>query len=220
MSPQCRWTLRPLLAAGAAALSLASACYAEPQEIPKPPIEAGEHWTYQRMDYETGKVIGNYTLEVTFVGKSAIQGVNISRSERENDVTYTAEWNSVSTPTRVFLPERHWLDFPLRVGKKWNGDFEMLRPRDGSFHVKFEREVTVVGWEDVTVPAGTFHALKIVSEGPAQRVDRSLSFRSRNTLWYAPEVKRWVKQISENSRDDFRTHNLWEGEELVGYKLR
>ncbi len=74
----------------------------------------------------------------------------------------------------------------------------------------------VVGWEDVTVPAGTFRAVRI--EGTTLLPHVSASGRllqprqSQLTIWYVPEVNREVKRIYDNGRDtDVR--------ELTQYRL-
>jgi len=91
---------------------------------------------------------------------------------------------------------------------------------------KFDSKYTVVGWEQIEVPAGKFRALKIEAEGhwqaeiaPGQTVTQSgqsgdnattlvtqvqkstekvTSGRTYRAFWYVPEVKRWVKSVEEN----------------------
>jgi len=186
--------------------------------VVRPEIKAGDRWTYRRMDYDSNTPSFTYEMRVTFVGNGVIHVVNAEPGKEEYDSTYTADWNSVSTKERVFYPHIGWLSFPLQVGKKYKGDFELVRPGMGAFRSKFERNVTVVGWEDIVVPAGKFRALKVVSQGPAQRLDTSFSFTSRNVIWYVPDVKRWVKFTLENT--NYRGRVEYWGEELLEYKLQ
>jgi hypothetical protein len=61
----------------------------------------------------------------------------------------------------------------------------------------------VIGWEQVTVPAGTFWALKIEQTGWSNDLSPSAivatyqraGVRVDLTLWYSPEVKYIVKSI-------------------------
>jgi hypothetical protein len=55
--------------------------------------------------------------------------------------------------------------------------------------------VTVIGWENVTVPAGTFKALNIavISYNSSARDPRGSRGQTATSVWYAPEVKRFVK---------------------------
>jgi hypothetical protein len=117
------------------------------------------------------------------------------------------------------------LSFPLSVGKAWDVEYTEDHPNRLHNSEHFKTAFKVAAWEDVTVPAGTFHALKIEGDGewmavmaPAvsavagARVDafgstavtqtgRTLattaSGRIYRAFWYAPEVKRWVKSVEE-----------------------
>ena len=51
----------------------------------------------------------------------------------------------------------------------------------------------MVGWEDIEVPAGKFRALKVQAEGTFRRSIGPSPDEARNTYWYVPQVKRWVK---------------------------
>jgi hypothetical protein len=89
-----------------------------------------------------------------------------------------------------------------------------------------ERQVDVIGWEDVTVPAGKFRALKIVSDGRFERTSDAMRGTSRNVIWYVPEVRRWVKLTLENRSDSAKGkvkgkgRGEHTGEELVAYELK
>jgi hypothetical protein len=56
------------------------------------------------------------------------------------------------------------------------------------------------GWESVTVPAGTFRALKYTNLINFTSTDatRTSSVR-QETLWLAPEVGRWIARESTGS---------------------
>jgi hypothetical protein len=88
----------------------------------------------------------------------------------------------------------------------------MRRPHAKGFGMRFDRTATVRGWETVEVPAGSFRALRLDIEGAWERVDVKASGRSRTTMWYVPEVKRWVKY----EYHDERTGSHF-GEELVRF---
>ncbi len=95
--------------------------------------------------------------------------------------------------------------WPLTVGKAWDQDFqyELLVDRQT---IARNSTWTVAAEETVTVPAGTFRALKI-------------TWRNRNTsaslydMWYAPDVKQWVK-IREVLSNGIRER------EMVSFKLK
>jgi hypothetical protein len=186
-----------------------------------PEIKAGDRWTYRRIDLSENRLAGRYELKVTFVGLNGIQAVGTAHGTGEEiDTTWTPEWNVVNDRrTGSFIPDNGVLRFPLKVGNTYTSQFEVVRPRQGAFRARNTLTVTVVGWEEVTVPAGKFRALKIDAPGTYQRQDVAGAGKVHYTVWYVPEVKRWVKWQFENT--DFRGQPLRrEGEELIEYRLQ
>ncbi|HEX9397720.1 MAG TPA: hypothetical protein VF943_13390 [Burkholderiales bacterium] len=188
--------------------------------VARPTVKPGDLWAYRRIDLESGRSMAAFDVRVNFANESIIQSVVIASSGRvEVDQTHTAEWNSIATwDGGNFVPNSGLLKFPLAVGASYVAMFENTIPRRGAFRVKHERKMRVVGWEDVTVPAGTFRALKIVGEGTYQRLDVSASGTVHNVIWYAPQVKRWVKTTYEDR--NFGGRGNWTSDELVEYKVQ
>jgi hypothetical protein len=206
------------LAALSLILFLPCAAQAE-APVPRPDVKVGDRWTYRRMDYEANRSRGNYEMHVVFAERGVIQVVTDQRSG-ETDTTYTSDWNAVTLPGRVFSPHTGWLIFPLRSGASYRAAFEVVQlKRDHK--VRHEYQVKVMGWEEVTVPAGKFRALKVESEGSFQRADDAfVSGKARSVIWYAPEVRRWVKMTREERPNRRRGGGDHSGEELVEYKLQ
>ena len=191
-------------------------------QVPLPDVKVGDRWAYQRMDYDADRPRGKYEMRVVFAERGVIQVVSTQKGkEGEVDTTYTSEWNAVTVPGRVFNPHTGWLKFPLQVGATYDAAFEVLLLKK-EVSSRNERRVTVVGWEEVTVPAGKFRALKVISEGRFQRIDSFGSGTSRNVIWYVPEVKRWVKITLENRPlgGKGKGKGEYSGEELVDYKVQ
>ena len=138
------------------------------------------------------------------------------------------------------------LSFPLSIGKSWQIEYTEAHPNRVHSSEHFRTPYKVIGWEDVTVPAGTFHALKIEAEGqwsaimaPAvtnvsgARVDAqgattvmqssraggaTFSGRTYKAFWYVPSVKRWVKSVEEYyDTNERRTERYTD--ELESYKV-
>ena len=188
--------------------------------VPRPEVKVGDRWSYQRVDYDSGRVFGRYTMEVVFAERGVIHVVTTrAKKLEEGDNTFTADWNAVSTDGRVFNPHTGLLRFPLRVGDGYRTQFETGILKKGG-RSSNDRQVKVVGWEDVEVPAGKFRALKIVAEGSFQRLDTVSSGTSRNVIWYVPEVRRWVKMTGENRPIGRGGRGEHTGEELLDYKLK
>ena len=92
------------------------------------------------------------------------------------------------------------LKFPLSVGQKWNYEV-MVRPVGARRDQRRSAEVTVVGHEQVTTPAGSFKAYKLVrSESWSAGIGGSVT-NSTSTFFYSPESRSIVKRVTENSNN-------------------
>jgi hypothetical protein len=188
-------------------------------DVSRPDVRPGDRWTYRRVDYDSVRTPRRIEQRVTFANDHVILLVQKNRRGEETDVTMTAEWNLVSSGNGgVYYPHSANLRFPLRPGDSWRASYEVKFPRRGAYDVKHDRAVKVAGWEDVEVPAGRFRALKVMSEGSFERLDRSLAGSVSETVWYVPQVKRYVKWIFESR--GFRGRIEWWGLELADYRLQ
>ena len=212
-----------LLRVSVAAIGLSAAapppCLAQTDApVARPDVKVGDRWAYRRMDYESGQPVGRYEMRVSFAERGVIHVVStLGNTTEEADMTFTDNWNAVSAKEAIFYPHNGWLRFPMRPGDTYQARYEAVRPgRD--IRVQHERAVIVHGWEEITVPAGTFRALKVESQGPFRIVDRPMRGRSRNVLWYVPEVRRWAKMLVETNTPRGRMD--YSGEELLSYELK
>ena len=77
---------------------------------------------------------------------------------------------------------------------------------------------SVQDWEQVTVPAGTFRALRIDIDGTRERpnyTNAPHAGRFRITAWYAPEVKRYVRLEHKNWSGSIAGAGQQSGHEVV-----
>jgi hypothetical protein len=135
------------------------------------------------------------------------------------------DWSRVRAVNGVDTVVNRPLSFPLSIGKTWDLEYTEQQPNKNHRWEKFSNKYVVVGFDSVEVPAGKFKALKIEVKGQwtaelasdKTEVQRSISFRNgsavvtqstqsvprvvsgemRKAIWYAPEVKRWVKTVEE-----------------------
>lgn len=134
--------------------------------------------------------------------------------------------------------------FPLRLNQSWNIDYTDTTRRGNQVSLHVRRSHTVVGWSDVTVPSGTYHALEIKADGvdegiveiPATSLAGSaasseavgsfaqahrggaghVTRRVYEELYYVPATKIYVKTVEEQ----YNTDNVRVGrssEVLVSY---
>lgn len=193
------------LVAGAAlvfassALVFASSPLAQ-QRADAPAIRAGDQWTYQRtgpgptrFPDEIVRIVVTNPSQRTIVesvrtldlrGAGTMEsGTRAGREQRHLETLETL-------PARVISGRMPLVAFPIEVGKTWRytrtyADAQGVEwTEDGS--------AAVETLERIEVPAGSFEAYRIrhryrvlASAAP----DRT----HETTLWYAPEVRRWVR---------------------------
>ena len=202
--------------AALAALFVCASCLAQTDKpVPRPEVKLDDRWVYRNTNLRRKPSVIIYELRVSFVDPRAIHAV-IERQggRRETDATWTRDWNAVNAVDEgVFEVEKGIFQFPLSVGQQYPAMWEVRRPRAGEFHVRHERKVTIMGWEDVEVPAGKFRALKLQADGYYRRIDTLASDEARNTYWYVPQVKRWEKHVYQDVRGEIV-------EELYFYRVQ
>jgi len=141
--------------------------------------------------------------------------------------TFTREWNLLQSRTDdggMLTVRPYWprLRFPLEVGETWEATFEVeISNLQFRRNAKWRWKAQVARAEMVTVPAGTFRALVIASEGTFDarqewlgdgRGARSWDGTHKETDWYAPEVMRLAKWEFEQSApaNNFFDHHVME----------
>lgn len=208
-----------LLAGLLCIVALSAAAADDPPFLLWPQVKVGDRWTYRLSD---GKSMRIYDMTVTFVGEDAIQALStVHGTGREVDTTWTREWNAVSDRlTGSFYPDSGLLRFPLKPGAHYQAQYEVARPHSReAFRARNMLDVSVIGWEEVTVPAGKFRALKVDASGTYERIDVRRRGPLHVTLWYAPQVRRWVRSTFRNWTGDGRILRN-ESHELLEYRLK
>lgn len=168
--------------------------------VARPDVKVDDRWVYRHVDKRMKPPTQIYEIRVSFVNAKAIHAVVEAQGRTsQSDAVWTPEWNvAVAVDGGVVEMEKGLFQFPLSPGRRYPAAWEIRRPRAGDFHVRHERKVTVVGWEDIEVPAGKFRALKIQADGYFKRFDKDVQDEARNTFWYVPRVKRWVKSVYQD----------------------
>lgn len=160
-----------------------------------PVLVMGSNFIYQDTNLSNGKickVIMTVKEEKEFERKQAywIQ-VNRERDRYFDIYDMNLNWIGSSEDGKELesaepcIREFKW---PLRVGEKWDSSYT-LRVYSQGIHVSTSKvAVNILTYEEVTVPAGTFKALRIQAGG--------------ETVWYAPSI-RWVvkEQIGPYGKD-------------------
>jgi len=180
--------------------------------------KVGDTWSY----LFTERDYGNRKESKFRMTVEAVTDTEVSiRSGGGNLNVYNLEGNLLrinykSGELRAWEPFVPRFNYPLEPGKTWTQKFISKRP---AFEVESDATVTVVGWENVTVQAGTFKALKISSVSWYRRKDNNARGQTAVHLWFAPEVKRWVK-LDVLERGNSGIIYADSTEELLAFKVK
>ena len=161
-----------------------------PSPIETPVLHAGDTWTYRNEDGRRWRQTYDKVTEDGLVrgrGPKANVEYYYDHTHTLRKVWSKGQW--VTAPTPDFWDiGKPILQFPLTPGSGW----VYTTPASDDYGMTFVRRHTVVGCEQVTVPAGTFVAVRIdVSQIQSNRPANAAMDWS---LWYAPAVKSFVKR--------------------------
>lgn len=182
----------------------------------------GQSWRYAKHDFYTGKVLDDQVDSITAVGGTVeinsrseaasaakIEGSSWGSSWLSKYVPHRDSPDSdlpseVQQPWGSVLVDPHWSQVQvyetpiplwpvqLRPGWKYHVLTKYKTPgnQDG---LPWDQTMTARGWETVTVPAGTFKALKYSNLINLRSVEYARTAAQRSeSIWFAPEVGRWV----------------------------
>lgn len=189
---------------------------ADGQPVKAPYIERGDCWSYHVQNLDHLGRIDDFEFCVTFVDreKDVMLGLfTVKGTGRELNAAFTLEWNPhVSITGTISSPATKYFKFPLHVGDRYSSTQEWRRPLEGPNEGRTRWTMEVVGWEQITVPAGAFRALRIEGSGAVERYDTRSTFPVTITFWYVPEVNSYVKFLYVSPSGPY-------GQELTGYRL-
>jgi hypothetical protein len=162
-----------------------------PAAIEAPTLYPGDTWILR---YEDGQRAQRRYLAVqdgllrTPPGKDGVE-YHYDHTHTLRKVFSKGQWLTAPTPT-FWNIGKPTLEFPLTPGHGW----VYTVPARDDYSLPFVRRHTVVGCEQVSVPAETFVAVRIdVSQIQSNRPANAAMEWSQ---WYAPAVKFFVKQAS------------------------
>ncbi len=189
----------------------------------------GQSWRYAKQDFYTRKIIDDQIDRITAVGSTVdIDSQSEASTAAKNEhSTWGTAWLSKyiphSAPPDAALPSEiqepwgkvlvdpHWSQvqvfetpiplWPIQMQPGWkfhvNTKYKAPGNQDG---LPWDQTMTARGWETVTVPAGTFKALRYENLINFRSTDFSRDAAQRmETIWFAPEVGRWVVRESTGS---------------------
>ena len=183
-----------LLALAAAAVWLVGCTSPPPRAERYVPPAMGTSWTYQLSNSGSfGTYQGPTTLRMS---EGQWQGRKLLRYDTDSGATLqdgnvgtVVVLNRTGDPVMAYDPPLTFV-FPLEVGKTWTHQ-HTLTIWPGPQRVPMTSTWAVEAYEDVTVPAGTFKAWRVVMTD---------NFGYRSVTWSVPETMGvFAKRINERS---------------------
>jgi hypothetical protein len=212
-----------------ACIALCSSAFAEspPPKVEAPMIQKGDSWTYNSIDGWKNEKQFTVVIVVTDVTDAGFTQETKRTDNGQGTVAHRDKnlnllGREVGNRKFFATPFEPHLSFPLEVGKTWEQEVTFTRNFDDR-KVVASLKAKVLGWERISVPAGTFDALKIVINGPyngswSDPSGGRWSGQRSEMIWYSPEAKAIVKSTYEDA-DRYRTGLTKTIYELVEYKL-
>jgi hypothetical protein len=196
---------KPILLSVLAAIFWSAAILFAQEQAPAPSFKEGDAWQFNitrkgQIASSTEQPEGLYELSIS---QGAVKIYRIEGSQK-NEITVQPDG-----PTQALLrligksDQRRDLKFPLSVGQKWTYEY-VIRTLNTKHDQRRSAEVNVAGMEQVTTPAATFKAYKLIkseswstsgAKGPG-RVNNSTT-----TYFYSPETGSIVKNSSANENN-------------------
>ena len=195
------------------------------RRMESPDVRVGDTWIYNKINGWNREL---EDVSVNVVKRSDRDGITMESSSLDGSnvvkILRSSAFNLVRIDapgfTRTATPFYPNYSFPLYAGKTWKAKVELANTSRAGTEVKAELQGKAVGWELVTVPAGTFLALKLSLKGSytAKGYEGSSTGTIEDTLWYAPEVRNAVRyeyvDFLDRSRYNHEVHELvrfWPG---------
>ena len=169
-----------------------------------PTFKVGDEWQYSDRSFRrVAGFEGDYVITVS--GDRNCQGC---RYFRDQNTTIVKALDAQGKPSEHVTTGWKYLDFPLHVGKEWTQEIKG-RSRTRGAPIWYFNRYKVTGYEEVSVPAGTFRAFRISHDQEPQSRDWS----AHEDRWYSPDVKAFVKRFAQ-------TLTWGDNWELVSYTLK
>ena len=177
---------------------------AQPKTTPvvRPP-QVGQEWSYVTRNVYNGKNLGIVTERVASMGSNIV----IERTD-ESGGRLPSE---VQGPWGAVITDPHWgrtITFnpaiplwPQELLASWSKQFitkYSLAGGDGL--LGWQNYMSAHGWEQITVPAGSFTTLRFQNLINYESDDPNKADCIRKeTIWFAPSIGRWVARESSGS---------------------
>jgi hypothetical protein len=175
----------------------------QPTPVIRPP-QIGQEWTYIKKDVFNGKTLGLINERISVISPNII----IARSADNGEILPSeiqTSWGMVATDTQWprllnFSPSLPLWPLDLTTGwsKQFNTKYSIAGYPDS--RLNWQEYMSVQGWERISVPAGTFIALRFQNLINYENSDPDkVNCIRKETVWFAPQIGRWVAREASGS---------------------
>jgi hypothetical protein len=194
--------------------------------VPAPRVRVGDRWRYGVVDLYRNELIDELTMQLVTTAPQLRLSVIAGDGKPRTDEVYSGAWTAIQDPfydlPAIFRTPNPVLPSPLEQGAR-SRLTNVWKPPGESGWLFWSEWIDALQWERVRVPAGEFTALRVLRRIAYDHPDVfRLSNERLETLWYAPQVNRWVKRewtgsyrwsgmrMQATLRDDWVEHRLLE----------
>lgn len=197
--------MKPLLKLALAGVALSfqatAATAADPERIDKPAVKVGTSWRMRVADGMTRVPISETHYRIAAVTDAEVQ---IHDDAGEPIVLLDiADYGVKRLGDIVFDPMVQRLRYPLAPGGRWESTYRYSTAQCGATQATMSYKVAA--WEDVTLPAGKFRALRVESSGFVRNgcgnnqqahkhwyvMDHPVPVRQESTYYAGPRISRF-----------------------------
>ncbi len=172
-----------------------------PQPINPPKVRApqvGQQWVYNVRNVFNQELVDIVTEKVVSVGPQIrIERSGLKAGQLPDEIQqpwgYILQDPHWSPPQKFLQPIPLW---PEQLVPGWTGfyrdRYQVLGYPDNDYY--WGLNISALGWEGVSVPAGQFPVLKYQNEAPfftSNDFSRVANYRQED-VWFSPEIGRWV----------------------------
>lgn len=178
---------------------------AQPNPLPaiRPP-QVGQEWSYIKRNVFDGKIRGVITERVASVGSTiVIERRDEGGSQLPSEIQ--GPWGTVqldtSWPRLISFkpPIPLWpQELALNWSKQFNTKYSLGGYSENAYN--WQEFMSVHGWEQITVPAGTFLTLRYQNLINYESEDgNKVDCIRKETIWFSPSISRWVARESSGT---------------------
>lgn len=158
--------------------------------VDKPAPHVGDCWTYRQTDLSNDEM-GRSKYCVAALSDTTITATQEDTSGQPNEtMTLDRSGNTTRSGDKIWEPSNLAHLFPAIGGETWSGRMRVKNGKAGPYQSCLVQG-KVLPAETVTVPAGTFQALRFESEvecWDTSTKTAGFTVKILNIRWYAPEI--------------------------------